>query len=91
MALLDEQTWRSKIYVGGWAKGGGGDYEVVEPATGAVLGRLGLATPDDVERATVRAAEAQVAWAAAPYLERAAVLRRAGDLWACLLYTSRCV
>jgi benzaldehyde dehydrogenase (NAD) len=82
MALLDQDTWQSKIYLDGWTKGGGGDYEVVEPATGESLGRLGLATPDDVARATERASEAQVAWAAAPYLARAAVLRKAGDLWA---------
>jgi benzaldehyde dehydrogenase (NAD) len=82
MALLDESTWQSRIYLDGWTKGGGGDYEVIEPATGETLGRLGLATPDDVARATERAAAAQTAWAAAPYLERAAVLRRAGDLWA---------
>ena len=74
MALLDQETWESKIYLDGWTKGSGGDYEVVEPTTGQVLGRLGLATPDDVARATARAAEAQMAWAAAPYLERAAVL-----------------
>ncbi len=82
MALLDQDTWQSKIYLDGWTKGSGGDYDVVEPATGEVLGRLGLATPDDVARATARAAEAQIAWAGVPYLERAAVLRRAGDLWA---------
>ncbi|MGH8996255.1 MAG: benzaldehyde dehydrogenase [Acidimicrobiales bacterium] len=82
MALLDQDTWQSKIYLDGWTKGSGGDYDVVEPATGGSLGRLGLATPDDVARATERAAEAQRSWAAASYLERAAVLRRAGDLFA---------
>ena len=37
--------------------------------------------PGDVGRAAARAVEAQRAWADAPYTERAAVLRRAGDLW----------
>jgi len=82
MGLLEEKVWRSNIYLDGWVKGSGGDYDVIEPATGRSLGRLGAATPADVARATARAAEAQRAWASAPYLERAAVLRRAGDLWA---------
>ncbi|MGH9043436.1 MAG: benzaldehyde dehydrogenase [Acidimicrobiales bacterium] len=82
MALLAESTWSSNIYLGGWTKGSGGDYDVVEPATGEVLGRLGLAAPEDVGKATEIAAKAQGPWAAAPYLERAAVMRRAADLFA---------
>jgi benzaldehyde dehydrogenase (NAD) len=81
MSLLEEKVWRSNIYLGGWVKGGGGDYDVVEPATGESLGRLGAASPGDVAKATTRAALAQKEWAAAPYLARAAVLRRAGDLF----------
>lgn len=54
---------------------------VSDYATGETLGRSGLATPDDVHKAAARAADAQRAWAALPYLERSAVLRRAGDLW----------
>jgi benzaldehyde dehydrogenase (NAD) len=54
---------------------------VVEPATGEELGQVGLADADDVARATARAAEAQPAWAAASYEERARVLRQAGALW----------
>jgi benzaldehyde dehydrogenase (NAD) len=53
----------------------------VEPATGAELGRVGLATGQDVARAGAGAAEAQGQWAQASYEERAGVLRRAGDLW----------
>ena len=54
---------------------------MVEPATGAELGRTGIAAPADVARAVQRAAAAQPAWAALPYTERAAVLRRAADIW----------
>ncbi len=82
MALLEHHDWQSNIYLGGWTKGSGGDYDVVEPARGDSLGRLGLATPDDVEKAATLAQDAQRRWAAASYLERAAVLRRAGDLFA---------
>jgi benzaldehyde dehydrogenase (NAD) len=81
MTLLDSGTWQGKIYSGGFTSGGGGDYGVVEPATGAELGRLGRADTDDVRRAAARAEQEQKAWAARPYNERAAVLRRAGDLF----------
>jgi benzaldehyde dehydrogenase (NAD) len=79
--LLDGDAWQGKIYSGGWADGSGESYDVVSPSTGETLGRSGLATPDDAHTAAARAADAQPGWAALPYLERAAVLRRAGDLW----------
>jgi len=80
MALLDDGVWRAKIWTGAWTDGAGGTYEVVEPATGDSLGAVGRAEPADVAAAGARAAEAQRAWAGAPFEERAAVLRRAGDL-----------
>jgi hypothetical protein len=43
MALMDEAVWRGKTYSGGWIAGDGGDAAVIEPATGAELGRTGLA------------------------------------------------
>lgn len=57
---------------------GAGLRDVVEPATGAVLGRVGLASTADVDRACAEAAAAQPAWAATSFEERAGVLRRAG-------------
>ncbi|MER7761767.1 aldehyde dehydrogenase family protein [Streptomyces sp. NPDC097619] len=54
---------------------------VTEPATGASLGELRLAAPADVPPAAARAAAARPVWARLPYAERAAVLRRAGDLF----------
>ena len=51
MALMDEAVWRGKIYSGGWVGGEGGDAAVIEPATGAELGRTGIAGPADVARA----------------------------------------
>jgi acyl-CoA reductase-like NAD-dependent aldehyde dehydrogenase len=53
---------------------------VVEPATGDVVGAVGRATPEDVAAAADRAAEAQRAWAALPFEDRARVLRRAGEV-----------
>ncbi len=81
MTLMDESAWRGKVFLGGWSPGGGGDTAVTEPATGAEIGRVGLASPADVARAAQVAAAAQVSWAARPHTERQAILRRAGDLW----------
>lgn len=81
MSLLDSSSWSGRIFIDGWQRGSGGERRVVEPATGDELGRVGVASPSDVHRAAERAAEAQPAWARSSYETRAAVLRRAGDLW----------
>jgi benzaldehyde dehydrogenase (NAD) len=81
MPLLDGDGWHGKIYSGGWTEGSGEPFDVVSPSTGETLGRSGLATAADVHKAAAVATEAQRDWAARPYLERAAVLRRVGDLW----------
>jgi benzaldehyde dehydrogenase (NAD) len=80
MALLEDGAWRGKVWTGAWTDGSGGTYAAVEPATGEDLGEVGRATPADVEKAAARAVEAQRSWAALPFEQRAAVLRRAGDL-----------
>jgi benzaldehyde dehydrogenase (NAD) len=83
MALLDDKRRHDLIYTdGGWRAGSGAEIDVVEPATGDVLGRIALATPADVTAAARAARSAQRDWAAAPHTERAAVLRRAAQLWA---------
>ncbi len=81
MGLLDESAWHGKIYSAGWTAGSGKPYPVVSPSTGEQLGVMGGAAPEDVGRASAVAQRAQRDWAARPYVERAAVLRRAGDLW----------
>jgi benzaldehyde dehydrogenase (NAD) len=80
MSFLDESTWHAAVYSDGWVKAAG-EAAVTAPATGAEIGRIGIADAHDIARAARRAAEAQRAWAARPYPERAAVLRRAGQLW----------
>ena len=57
-------------------------FAVIEPATGHSLGEIARASAADVDRAAERAVPAQREWAATSYEERAAVLRRAGDLFA---------
>ncbi|MDI5982627.1 aldehyde dehydrogenase family protein, partial [Amycolatopsis magusensis] len=75
-----EAQWQGKVFTGGW-ESTGADGPVTEPATGAELGRYGLADPAAIARSAERAAQAQRDWAARPFQERAAVLRRAGRLW----------
>jgi len=83
VGLLDGVDWQGSIFKAGtWTPARGGDYAVMEPATGGELARMGRATAEDVEDAAIAAAAAQRDWAALPYPARAAVLRRAGDLWA---------
>ncbi|HEV7169231.1 MAG TPA: benzaldehyde dehydrogenase [Micrococcaceae bacterium] len=81
MTLLDASRWDGKIYLDGWTEGSGGTQDVLEPATGNVLGRVGTATAADVGRAATLAAKVQQDWAGRRPEERAAVLRRAGALW----------
>jgi benzaldehyde dehydrogenase (NAD) len=81
MTFLGEDTWTGKIFNGEWVTSSGGQSPIREPATGGDLGQYGLAAPDDVTAATQRATEAQRDWAAASFEERAAVMRRAGELF----------
>ncbi len=79
--LMHDKTWRGQVFSHGWTTAHGGDAAVVEPATGAELGRAGRADTEDVARATASAGRAQKGWAATSFEERAAVLRRAGALF----------
>jgi benzaldehyde dehydrogenase (NAD) len=79
--LLDEKLWHGQVFSNGFTEAHGGDAAVVEPATGATLGRTGIADATDVARACVAAAAAQRDWAATSFEERATVLRRAAALF----------
>jgi benzaldehyde dehydrogenase (NAD) len=81
MAFLNDETWRGRVYSGGWVSPAGGDAAVTEPATGRELGRTGIAAPADMTRAAQQAAAAQPDWAALPHTQRSALLRRAADIW----------
>lgn len=75
MPLLDPKTWQSSSLAGD-------EYAVTEPATGDTLGTVTLAGAEDVAAATEAARAAQTEWARLPHFMRAAVLRKAGDLFA---------
>lgn len=79
--LMDPQVWTGKIFNGDWIAPTGGEYRVIEPATGNTLGTIGRASLEDVRQAAERAAEAQKSWARTPFDVRARVLRRAGQIW----------
>src|SRR4051794_5930929 len=80
--LIDESVFTGRIYIDGeWVPGAGGTIPSIAPATGETIATVGLAGPDDVKRAAESAARAQKQWAATPHPARAAVLRRAGQLW----------
>ena len=82
--LLDGRTVepaRSSQRRTGFAGGAAATRRSIEPATGEELGRVGRRDADDVARPRRRASEAQRAWATTGYQERAAILRRAGDLF----------
>ncbi|WP_030904399.1 aldehyde dehydrogenase family protein [Streptomyces sp. NRRL F-5126] len=75
MTLLDPNTWQPVPLTGG-------DMPVVEPATGETLATVSLAAPTDVAAAARAADKARRDWARTPGFLRAAVLRKAGDLFA---------
>ncbi|MFT4212887.1 MAG: aldehyde dehydrogenase family protein [Microbacterium sp.] len=73
--------WENSIFgSGGFVAGRGGVLEVTAPATGATIGTVGIADTVDLDAAVAAAKEAQPAWAALPYTERAAVLAKAAAL-----------
>ncbi|MFJ4621100.1 benzaldehyde dehydrogenase [Streptomyces sp. NPDC088812] len=80
MTLLDSAVWGTRFFSDGWQDAVHAQ-PVVEPATGNQLATVGLATAEDAGRAAARAAEAQRDWAATSPQRRAAVLRRAGELF----------
>ncbi len=68
-------------FLAGWAPGTGDPIEDREPATGTNLLTVQGSTPADVARVAAAAAAAQPAWAATNYAERAAILRRAAEVY----------
>ncbi len=80
MSFFDPSEWDGKLYSSGWVVSSGGSQDIMEPATETAIGKVGVANTEDVARAVEAAVEAQKSWAATSYEERAAVLRRAGDL-----------
>lgn len=77
---IKSNAWTGKFFSHGWSTGSGGVAEVVEPATGEVLGQIGIADAKDIHAAVVSARSAQEAWAATPFEQRAAIIRTAAEV-----------
>lgn len=61
---------------GTWLRGGGRQSrEIINPATGELLGHLPMATPQDLDLAIAAAGRAFLQWRAVPPVERAKVLK----------------
>jgi benzaldehyde dehydrogenase (NAD) len=78
-ALLEDGAWSAKVFSDGWVDAPE-TIDSIEPATGELLGTAGAGTAETVASAAASAARAQREWAATPIGERAAVVRRAGEL-----------
>ncbi|MEO8804961.1 MAG: benzaldehyde dehydrogenase [Burkholderiaceae bacterium] len=81
LSFLDSKRWQGRVYGPTWAAAQGGVVDVVEPATGETLSQVGLANATDINAACETAAAAQPAWAAMAPRDRAAIMRRAGELF----------
>lgn len=68
-------VWRAKIYSNGWKKPGLGTTDVIEKATGAKLGEIGMASPEDISTAAATARQAHKEWANVAGPQRGDVLR----------------
>ena len=75
--FLIEKTWGGRVFGGEWRNAAGGSLDVMEPATGNKITCVGNASAADMRKAAAEARAAQPGWAATPYEERAAVLRKA--------------
>lgn len=76
-SALEPTRWTGRIFDGTWSEPRGGGHDVVEKATGASLGRVGLASPADIAAAAKAAAAAQPAWAQLAPRDRAQVFFKA--------------
>lgn len=72
------QTFANTI--NGRAETAASTFESRNPATGEVLGRVPLSTPEQVARAVAAARAAQPAWAARPEAERKALLMKVAEV-----------
>jgi succinate-semialdehyde dehydrogenase/glutarate-semialdehyde dehydrogenase len=82
IALNDMSLLREQAFIDGeWCNGdSGATFEVTDPATGEVLGRVPRMGAAETRRAIETAGRAQGDWARRPAAERAATLRRLSDL-----------
>ncbi|BBX32413.1 [NAD+] benzaldehyde dehydrogenase [Mycolicibacterium mageritense DSM 44476 = CIP 104973] len=79
-APLAESLQRAVFIDGRFQPSDGAPLPVTDKATGEVLGHAAIATSVDIDRAVTGAASAQRDWYRTPATERAAILRRGGEI-----------
>jgi benzaldehyde dehydrogenase (NAD) len=79
LAAKPQPAWTNAIFSSGWHESAE-KLDVTAPATGTVIGRVGMANAAIASQATAKAAAAQKAWAAIPYEDRARIFRKAAGL-----------
>jgi 5-carboxymethyl-2-hydroxymuconic-semialdehyde dehydrogenase len=79
-SAVEGQSMRIQHMIGGAAFPGSGYFETVNPATGEVLAEVARGGEREIDAAVAAAKTAFPAWAAKPPVERAALLRKLGDL-----------
>jgi benzaldehyde dehydrogenase (NAD) len=80
MTFLDTSQFEKKLFLDGWVEAAL-QHPVREPASGKVLFNVGLAGPAEVRSAAYSARGAQRSWVAMPRAARAAIFRKAADLF----------
>jgi benzaldehyde dehydrogenase (NAD) len=78
--LLDEDLWQGKLLCGSWRRGSAGTADVTDKATGETIGKIGVASVQDVTEACKLAKAAQPAWAATDPAERERVTRKVSQM-----------
>jgi benzaldehyde dehydrogenase (NAD) len=77
--FLSPELWDGSAFSGGWTRIERSQ-QVLNPADGKVLTRVGLAGTADIQRAAARARGAQPGWAALGFEQKGAILRKAAQL-----------
>ncbi|MGX1186451.1 benzaldehyde dehydrogenase (NAD) [Pseudomonas sp. F-14 TE3623] len=79
-SLLPADIWHERLFNGAWVPSPLSPLNVIEPATGSALGRIGMADASIVAASSQAARLAQAKWFGLPYDERALVLRKAAQI-----------
>ncbi|WP_428425325.1 benzaldehyde dehydrogenase [Pararhizobium sp.] len=74
--IIKDEHLKGATFDGAW-KSSVRTQAAIEPATGRILGQIGMASPDDIHTAAAAARKAQTGWAATDYERRAEILRNA--------------
>jgi benzaldehyde dehydrogenase (NAD) len=77
--VIEPSSFDGNLWTGSWQPSSAGTADVLDKASGTVIGRVGIASAADVAAACATAAAAADVWAAVAPSERAAIMTRAAD------------